>query len=204
MERKIVKLSDFTIADEGDDGWVKISVGPTSGQLVSVLKSIMWGFLHPEDPADKGKFEVKSKSGNPIDGKGKSPWSDSFKANGFLVKAANRTSLLKVITSTIEEENEAIQYAIEDRKQAAINKIENAASNREAAKAKREDTKAKYGNAPSRVKTRQVGGDDGYQYMVFVDGRAVIKGLTRSEATFYVNQEIDRLAKKEKMGKYAV
>lgn len=32
---------------------------------------------------------------------------------------------------------------------------------------------------------RQVGGDDGYQYVVFVRGSVRLSGLTRSEATYY-------------------
>lgn len=33
-----------------------------------------------------------------------------------------------------------------------------------------------------RVVTRQVGGDDGYQYALIVDGRILFNGMTRNEA----------------------
>ena len=45
---------------------------------------------------------------------------------------------------------------------------------------------------------RQVGGDDGYQWAVFVHGRMKINGLTRREATHYRNRfEDEELAREE-------
>ena len=49
---------------------------------------------------------------------------------------------------------------------------------------------ARYGR---RVGYRQEGGDDGYQYVVRVDGVPKWSGLTRSEAAYYKRQEIKRL-----------
>ncbi len=45
-----------------------------------------------------------------------------------------------------------------------------------------------------RVTFRQVGGDDGYHYAVFVDGRRTYAGLTRSEAIYYKSLAVKELA----------
>jgi hypothetical protein len=47
-----------------------------------------------------------------------------------------------------------------------------------------------------RVTMRQENGDDGYCYVVRVDGRAKWDGMTRSEATWRRNTEIAELRKK--------
>lgn len=41
------------------------------------------------------------------------------------------------------------------------------------------------------IKAKQVGGDDGYQYAVFIDGREFVNGLTRREVLYYVRQAQD-------------
>lgn len=54
----------------------------------------------------------------------------------------------------------------------------------------------------NRVTYKQEGGDDGYQYVLRVDGKAKFNGLTRREAMSYKTSEVNALAKKEKLGKY--
>ena len=57
---------------------------------------------------------------------------------------------------------------------------------------------ARYGkDVVERVKIRQIGGDDGYQYNVIVDGRSIMNGLTRSQAEGYRVRIWARLAKKK-------
>jgi hypothetical protein len=55
----------------------------------------------------------------------------------------------------------------------------------------------------NRVTYRQEGGDDGYSYVIRVDGRSKWNGLTQREATHYKEREVDEIAKREKLGKYA-
>lgn len=55
----------------------------------------------------------------------------------------------------------------------------------------------------NRVTYKQEGGDDGYQYVVRVDGRAIMNGLTQREAMYQKTKMVDGIAKKEKLGKYA-
>lgn len=46
-----------------------------------------------------------------------------------------------------------------------------------------------------RVTIRQIGGDDGFQWCVLIDGRVKWNGMTRSEASWRAKREIDELAK---------
>ena len=55
----------------------------------------------------------------------------------------------------------------------------------------------------NRVKYKQEGGDDGYSYVVHVDSRSKWNGLTKREAMHYKKTEVEAIAKKEKLGKYA-
>ena len=54
------------------------------------------------------------------------------------------------------------------------------------------------------TRARQVGGDDGYCWAVFVNGRERVNGLTRSEVTYYRDlfekEEILRAKSKKKIG----
>lgn len=62
----------------------------------------------------------------------------------------------------------------------------------------------KYGKGTwKRVTYRQEGGDDGYQYVVRVDGRSKWNGLTQRQAAYEKEREVDAIAQREKLGKYA-
>lgn len=54
----------------------------------------------------------------------------------------------------------------------------------------------------NRVTYRQEGGDDGYQYVVRVDGKVIDNGLTLSSAKYEKRDAVKRLAKKEGLGTY--
>lgn len=54
-----------------------------------------------------------------------------------------------------------------------------------------------------RVTYKQEGGDDGYQYVVRVDGRSIMNGLTLRQAEYEKRRQVDAIAKREKLGKYA-
>lgn len=54
-----------------------------------------------------------------------------------------------------------------------------------------------------RVVFKQEGGNDGYQYVVRVDGRPVMSGLTRREAEAEKLTQVNKIAKAQKLGKYA-
>lgn len=62
----------------------------------------------------------------------------------------------------------------------------------------------KYGKGTwKRITYRQEGGDDGYSYVVRVDGRAKWNGLTQRQAMYYKEIEADKIAKDQGIGKYA-
>jgi hypothetical protein len=62
----------------------------------------------------------------------------------------------------------------------------------------------KYGKGTwNRVTYKQEGGDDGYSYVLRVDGRSKYSGLTQREAMYYKELEVDKLAKAAGLGKYA-
>jgi hypothetical protein len=48
-----------------------------------------------------------------------------------------------------------------------------------------------------RVRARQIGGDDGYQWCVLVDGRVKWSGMTRREAEWRVTREREELRRAE-------
>lgn len=43
-----------------------------------------------------------------------------------------------------------------------------------------------------KITAKQEGGDDGYCYVVRVDGRAFVNGLTRSEVPYYKRKALER------------
>jgi len=75
------------------------------------------------------------------------------------------------------------------------------ARKKEAAKLSAQDRKqklealyAKYGKETvQRVTARQIGGDDGYQWNVLIDGRPMVNGLTRSEVDYYKRMAYDQI-----------
>lgn len=50
----------------------------------------------------------------------------------------------------------------------------------------------------SRVTMKQIGGDDGYQWCVLVDGQVKWNGMTRGEATWRRDKERQALGEKPK------
>lgn len=66
------------------------------------------------------------------------------------------------------------------------------------------DYAEKYGKGTwNRVTYRQEGGDDGYAYVLRVDGRPTYTGLTQREAMYEKERAVEEIAKREKLGKYA-
>jgi hypothetical protein len=49
-----------------------------------------------------------------------------------------------------------------------------------------------------RVTIKQIGGDDGYQWNVLIDGRSIANGMTKREATHEQNQQRLRLYRQSK------
>jgi hypothetical protein len=187
-----LKPDDFKIETIADNQY-KVSTAATSGPAVQAIKSMYM--------AMRGKpntfIKITSKSGGQID-------YSNFKANGFLVTAKTEDAVKQVVDKITGKANRDSIAA--DRYKAKEPERKKLASARSAAEQKERKAamEVKYGKGTyDRVKTRQVGGDDGYQYNVFVDGRSVMNGLTRSSADYEADKQRDRLAKENKLGKYS-
>jgi hypothetical protein len=62
----------------------------------------------------------------------------------------------------------------------------------------------KYGKGTwGRVTYKQEGGDDGYQYVLRVDGRSKYNGLSLRQAMYEKERAVNEIAKREGLGKYA-
>ena len=137
--------------------------------------------------------ELTSKSGGKID-------YGNFKANGFLVKATSQEAVQEIVDKIAGKTNRELKSAEKWKAGAPKRKKEASARSSAAQKVRMALMDAKFGKGTySRVKIRQVGGDDGYQYNVFVDGRSIMKGLTRNSAEHEATKQRIAIAKKEKL-----
>ena len=209
----VLTTSQFKI-EEIEDGLFKVKSISTSGLPVKVIKTM--AFCEPTEmefeyddvgPYDMlckaqkkliGKVKTFTLTGKPIDSK--MSW-DSFKANGILVKGEKKDveQLLKIsIDYHNEEEAEKPTQAEKDARKKEYAKASSAAQ-RERIK----NLELKYGKKTiGRVKIKQIGGDDGYQWNVIVDGRSIVNGLTKRSAEHEQEKEWQRLSKKDKVGTY--
>lgn len=128
--------------------------------------------------------------------------------NGFVIKFDKPEGMKEKIEATVEKMVASIQKQVKSN---AAYKAKAPERKKEASKANAEYHKAelagyaeKYGKGTwGRVTYKQEGGDDGYSYVVRVDGRPKWNGLTQREAMHYKTREVDDIAKKEKLGQYA-
>ena len=185
----LFESDDAITATPAEDGWFLVSCkAATSGVLAATMKTMVY-------QAWKKKYQLKSKTGLTI--------TTDFKGTGFKVKATKEQVDTLINTATSSADRNA---------KAAIKKKETAPERKKAAakvsaverKADLEKYDKLYGKGTwNKVTYRQEGGDDGYQYVVKVNGRAVMHGLTRSSAMHQKKVEVDKLAKAGKLGKYA-
>lgn len=188
-----VQMSDLKIEEHDNDEWVTISVGPSAGNRVAFIKYLAADLYFK-------KYEVKSKTGKPFR-------FDTFKANGFAVKVEDRKALLTFIMRAINKFNTQIKKDLEHKQKAPERRKAAAIDYAAQRKITQDELKKKYGDAVNLVRTRQIGGDDGYQYNVLVrkDDRwvSIMNGLTQREADYYKNIEMENMAKKNGWGQYA-
>lgn len=186
-------LNDFKIEpfeNRGEDGWFSVSVSSASGVEGKFIRSLA-SYI-----ALKTKMELKLKSGLSYD-------FYKFKGNSFIVKSESLQQLKDVAEKqlkrfNVKQEREKLHKdsAPERKRQGSIYY---SALRKEALKAYDE----KYGKGTwGRVTFRQEGGDDGGSYVVRVDGQERWNGLTRRLAEYYKKVEVEKLAKKEKLGTF--
>lgn len=206
-----LSLSQFKIEDD-QTGKIKVKTTATSGLPVAVIKTLAF-FNSPTNkelidyPDDdslyfqflrntknlSSKIKTYTLSGKEL---GKNPLEImKFKSNGLLLDGQK--------DDIIELLKQAIDYHVKQNKadiayQAGATERKKAASkfNSEKTKERKAALEKKYGkNVIDRVKIRQIGGDDGYQWNVIVDGKSVMNGLTKRSAEFEREQQWKRLAK---------
>lgn len=191
------KLSPITVTAKGDDAFVINTVakaGPTLNAIWHTWKAL---------EGKKGST-LTSKSGMKLDA---IKMLDN-RPNGFIIKFENPEGAKEKLEAAVKKAEET---TLRELKKKSDWKASAPERKKEASKfdAKlRADEMKKYDELYGkgtwkRVTYRQEGGDDGYQYVVRVDGRAIINGQTQSQAKYEKLRAVEALAKKEKLGKYA-
>lgn len=131
----------------------------------------------------------------------------------------NKPSGFVVIYTNPEGGKEKLEAYIESAKAKVEREVSSAAKlkasaperKKEASKhyaARRKEDIAAYDKAYgkgtwNRVTYKQEGGDDGYQYVVRVDGRVIMNGLNLRSAEHQKSKAVIAIAKKEKLGQFA-
>lgn len=190
-------MQEITVEKVGDDKFV-VNSKAKSGMTLDAIAGVWHAF-------EKMKgVKTTSKAGLPLD------FNRMFKnrPNGFVMRFEKPEGMLEKIQATIEK---CKAGTLKDVAKRAKHKAEAPARRKESAKLDAQYRKAdlaeydkKYGKGTwKRVTYKQEGGDDGYSYVIRVDGRSKWNGLSQREATHYKQQEVDAIAKREKLGKYA-
>lgn len=185
-----VSANQFKITDLGD-GRVQIKSTESKGPTLRVISSVASNNLQA-----KKSFTLSNKL---IDAK----VFYRFKAAGMILAGTVAEAEAQVAKS-IKSVNKDLA-GLKWRQDTAVER-KKAAAKFSASKQKDRvaDLKQKYGaKTIDRVKTRQIGGDDGYQWNVIVDGKSIMAGLTKREADYEQEQAWIRIAKKEKLGIFA-
>lgn len=218
----LVKSSDFTV-ERIDDNTLKVRVAVTSGPLMSAMKSLALSTnksfdIYDEDE-DGGAWEKYAEqaskfskiakaftvSGRALSGPG---LFDKFKANSCLFKF-NETgdhqekALRRIIDKAVDLTNEEIKGKAERTASAPERKKAAAKAQSADQKSRTDALAALYGKETiGRVKIEWIGGDDGYQYNVIVDGRSIMNGLTKSSAEHERKLVWQQLSKKAGLGTF--
>jgi hypothetical protein len=194
----------------GDTPTFLVSVDATKMPEIAVIKDLAL----PYESKYYKKAETYSVSGIPltVGGKPTHPSKlNSFKANKvklvFNAKFTEEQALEQLnswIATHVASQNAWIAKQAKRKAEAPERKKVAQKLSAEEQKARKEQLARQYGKGTAdRVKIKQIGGDDGYQYNVIVDGRSIMNGLTRSSALHEQQKAIDALARKGNLGKYA-
>lgn len=201
--REDADVGTLEISTEGDSFVVRAK--PTTGWIVT---AVYWTFR-----------ELIGKRGIKVSALRKKRYGKAVKteltSSDAMYVMDNRVTRLIIDGVTQDKLQEVVDKAVAKAKKeaAAAQRHKDNAPKRKAEAAKYQAEKRKtdlagyaekYGKGTwNRVTYKQEGGDDGYSYVLRVDGRVKHNGLTQREATYYKEREVDEIAKREKLGKYA-
>jgi len=195
--------SQFQITDLGD-GKFKVKAVTSGGVPIKVIRSMIFfkdsagNDYEGDDSFNKfakigdaliNKLETFTLAGKP------SKYDFNFKGNGLIVKG-KKEDIEKLLNAAIEYRNDEAKRQSDYKATAPERQKESAKLSAQQQKKRKEELYAKYGKkAVESVKIKQIGGDDGYQYNVLVNGRSIMNGLTKREAVYQQEKEWKRLSK---------
>lgn len=196
------KLEPITITKQEDGRWeiaTKAKTMPTVGVIATMIRELV--------TKHKTKVVMSNAAGKVMSEE--AAWAAiRNKPSRFFATSEKMTDdrleelLTKLRDKGIREE-EAHAKAVAKRKSPEYKK-EVAAVRNAASKEKTAEMEQMYGKDTWKSITyKQEGGDDGYQYVVRVKGKAVESGLTQREAMAKKKSLANEIAKKNKTGKYA-
>lgn len=197
-EAKTAKGELQPITVTGSDGKFTVHTDAKSGPTLDAIFKVYKAF-------DKKRgVTMKFKSGKDMD----LSKMLSNRPNGFILIFADPEGAKEKVEAAIEKAtgSQARQMKSDAKYKADAPKRakEKAAYDAVKRKTASADQAEKYGKGTwGRVTYKQEGGDDGYQYVLRVDGKPKFSGLTQREASSRKVQEVDAIAKREKLGKYA-
>lgn len=195
-----------TLEIQGDGDELTVKCTATSGRMLSGLYWV-WSEVGKKHGV-KTTMMIKSRYGT-----AKPTVVSGNEAGGLIIdrrptrlifSGIDKQTLQAAVDKAIEKVHREIKADAKYKAEAPKRKAE--ASKYASQKRKEDMTKYTklYGKGTwNRVTYRQEGGDDGYSYVVRVDGRAKWNGLTQREAMYYKEREVDELAKTLGIGKYA-
>ena len=197
----VLGTDTYTVTKQADGSFVvgtKASRGP-------VLDMAYWIF---KEVAAKEGVTVFTKSGKALPN---TPDSRLFVLNrkpNLVYKFEDPADAEKILNAAIANAAKKVEKEQAEKQkhkeEAPLRKKQAAAHAAERRKADLAKYDAKYGKGTwNRVTYRQEGGDDGYQYVLRVDGKAKLAGLTQREAMYQKERAVNDIAKREKLGQYA-
>ena len=182
--------------DKSGDGFA-VTASAKSGPIISAIYWVWKEFV------GKKGVKVTMKSGRELDKTDGLKVIDS-RPQGLLFYGVDEDKLKAAADKAVAKVKKE-QAAIAKHKASAPKR--KAEASKFAAEKRKKDVAEydkKYGKGTwNRVTYKQEGGDDGYSYVVRVDGRSKWNGLTQREAMYYKTKEVEEIAKKEKLGQYA-
>jgi hypothetical protein len=188
-------LGTLSVTPSGDGFVVNASAksGPIIGAVYWVWKTL----------STKKGVTVKMKSGKAVEK------NDGFKLfdnrpQGLVFFGVDEETVKAAADAAVAKVEKEVKAQAKHKADAPKRRAEASKFASELRKKDLEEYAKLYGKGTwNRVTYKQEGGDDGYQYVVRVDGRSIMNGLTRRSAEHEKRSQVDAIAKREKLGKYA-
>ncbi len=187
----------ITVKDNGEGSFTVNSAAKNGPTLDAIFK--VWNSFH-----GKRGVTTKSKAGLELDAHRML----KNRPNGVVIAFKDAEGAKEKLEAAVEKAVAAVQREVKSnasyKAKAPERKKAASAANAVYAKADKEARDKKYGKGTwERITYKQEGGDDGYQYVLRVDRRAVMNGLTRNQAEGEKRMLAAKLAKEAGLGEYA-